>query len=77
MAVHLKCHLIFEAFFQNGFVSLDALVTLLVGLGPVGDVGSVPVGADPVGADPVRLGSLDRLRQARKNGKSNVNKITM
>jgi hypothetical protein len=50
--VFLKCHLIFEAFFRNGLVSFDALVTLLAGLGPVGDVGSV---------DLVRHGSLDRL----------------
>ena len=66
-----KCHLIFEAFFQNGFVSLDALVMLLAGLGPVGDVGSFH------GGDLVRLGSFDRLRHARNNVKSNVNKTIM
>jgi hypothetical protein len=45
--VHLKCHLVFEAF--DGFVSLDALVTLLADRGLVGDVGSVH------GVDLVRL----------------------
>ncbi len=53
-------------------MSLDALVTLLADLGLVGDVGSVLVGVD-LG----RLGSFDRLCHARKNGKSNVNKILM
>ncbi len=65
-----KCHLIFEAFFRNGFVSLDALVTLLADLGLVGDVGGVHV-------DLVRLGSFDRLLHARNNVKSNVNKTIM
>ncbi len=53
-------------------MSLDALVTLLAGLGLVGDVGSVLVGVDLV-----RLGSFDRLRRARNNVKSNVNNIIM
>ncbi len=53
-------------------MSLDALVTLLAGLGLVGDVGNVLVGVDLV-----RLGSFDRLRCARNNVKSNVNNIIM
>ncbi len=53
-------------------MSLDAVVTLLAGLGLVGDVGSVLVGIDLV-----RLGSFDRLRHARNNVKSNVNKFVM
>jgi hypothetical protein len=52
-------------------VSLVALVTLLAGLGLVGDVGSVH------GVDLVRLGSLDRLCHARNNVKSNVNKLVI
>jgi hypothetical protein len=52
-------------------VSFDALVTLLAGLGPVGDVGSVH------GGDLIRLGSFDQLRHARNNVKSNVNKLVM
>jgi hypothetical protein len=63
LAVHLKCHLIFKAFFRNGFVSLDALVTLLADLGLVGNVGSVLVGVD-LG----HLGKFDRLCHARKMG---------
>ncbi len=55
----------------DGFVSLDALVTLLADRGLVGDVGSV------YGVDLVRLGSLNRLCHARNNVKSNVNKIVM
>jgi hypothetical protein len=42
----------FGVSYRRLFVSLDALVPLLAGLGPVGDVGSV---------DLVRHGSLDRL----------------
>jgi len=53
-------------------VSLDAVVTLLAGLGLVGDVGSVLVGIYLV-----RLGSFDRLRHARNNVKSNFNKFVM
>jgi hypothetical protein len=53
-------------------VSLDALVTLLAGLGLVVDVGSVLVVVDLV-----CLGSFDRLRRARNNVKSNVNKFVM
>ncbi len=53
-------------------MSLDALVTLLAGLGLVGDVGSVLVGVDLI-----RLGSFDRLRRARNNVKSNINNIIM
>ncbi len=49
-------------------VSLDALVTLFVDRGLVGDVRGVHV-------DLVRLGSFDR--QARNNVKSNVNKLVM
>ncbi len=47
-------------------MSFDTLVTLLAGLGPVGDVGSI---------DLVRHGSFDR--HARNNVKSNVNKLVM
>ncbi len=63
-----KCHLMFKVF--DGFVSLYALVTLLADRGLVGNVGGVHV-------DLVRLGSFDRLRRARNNVKSNVNKIEM
>ena len=51
-------------------MSLDAFVTLLADRGLVGNVGGVHV-------DLVRLGSFDRLRRARNNVKSNVNKIEM
>ncbi len=61
----------FRSFFRNGFVSLDALVTLLADRGLVVDVGSVH------GVDLVRLGSFDQLRHARNNVKSNVNKLVM
>ncbi len=56
----------------RSFVSLDALVTLLADRGLVGDVGGILVGIDLV-----RLGSFDRLRHARNNVKSNVNKLVM
>jgi hypothetical protein len=45
-------------------------VTLLADRGLVGDVGGFHV-------DLVRLGSFDRLRHARNNVKSNVNKFVM
>ena len=45
----------------DGFVSLDALVTLFADRGLVGDAGSVH------GVDLVRLGSLNRLCHARNN----------
>ena len=58
MTTYIVISLTFEAFFQKPqwFASLDALATLLAGLGLVGDVGGVLVGVD---LD--RLGSFDRL----------------
>ena len=58
MTTYIVISLTFEAFFQKPqwFASLDALATLLAGLGLIGDVGGILVGVD---LD--RLGSFDRL----------------